>query len=123
MKGVKLLKKDIPSELNEIVNLSITTGIFPTNLKTLNVIPVLKFISLLQFGFRKNYSATHVLIHLTNLISESLDKEKFVSRIFFDLQKSLDTVDHEVLLSKVENYGIQGVANNCFGTYLCNRNQ
>ena len=123
MKDVKLLKKDIPSELNEIFNLAVTTGVFPTNLKAVKVIPVHKFIYPLQFGFRKNYSATHALIHLANLISESLDKEKFVCRIFVDLQKALDTVDYEVLLSKLDYYGIQGVTNNCFETYLCNRNQ
>ena len=40
-------------------------------------------IYLFQFGFRKNYSTTFALIHLSNLISESLDYEKFVCGIFF----------------------------------------
>ena len=37
----------------------------------------------LQFVFWKNYSTTHALIHLTNVISESLDKEEFMCRGFF----------------------------------------
>ena len=60
----------------------------------------------LQFGFRNNYSTTHALIHLTNLISDSLDNGKFVGGIFVDLQKAFNTVDHKILLSKLEHYGI-----------------
>ena len=71
----------------------------------------------------KNYSATHALIHLTNLISESLDNGKFVLGIFFDLQNAFDTVDHKILLIKLEHYSIRGIANKWFETYLCNRKQ
>ena len=60
---------------------------------------------------------------MTNLISESLDNGKFVCGIFVDLQKAFDTVDHKILLSKLEHYGIQGIANKWFETYLCNRKQ
>ena len=43
--------------------------------------------------------------------------------IFVDLQKALDTVDHEILLSKLDYYGIRSIANKWFETYLCNRKQ
>ena len=76
-----------------------------------------------QFGFRNNYSTTHASIHSTNLISESLDNGKFVCGIFVNLQKAFNTVDHKILLSKLEHYGIQGIANKWFETYLCNRKQ
>ena len=65
----------------------------------------------LQFGFKKNYFTTHALIHLTNLASESLDKWKFVCGIFVDLQKAFDSVDHEILLNKLDHYGIRGITN------------
>ena len=43
--------------------------------------------------------------------------------IFVDLQKALNTVDLEILLSKLDQQGIQGIANKWFETYLCNRKQ
>ena len=72
----------------------------------------------LQIGYRKNYSTTHALIDLTNLISESLDNGNFVCGIFVDLQKAINTVDHGILLSKLDHYGIQGIANKWFEIYL-----
>ena len=77
----------------------------------------------LQFGFRKHYSTAHALIHLTSLITESLDNGKFVCGIFVNLQKGFDTVDHENLLGNLDHYGIRGIANKSFETYLCNRKQ
>ena len=141
MKIVKLLRKDIFSQLNDIFNLSVTTGVFSTSLKATKVIPGHKkeckldfsnyrpisllsnlgktfeklmhnrlnkflenndIIYPLQFGFRKNDSTTHALIHLTNLISESLDNGKLVCGIFVDLQKAFDIVDREILLNKLD---------------------
>ena len=77
----------------------------------------------LQFGFRKHHSANHALIDLTENIRKALDKSEFAVGIFIDLQKAFDTVDHKILLEKLNYYGIQGVANNWFKSYLTNRLQ
>ena len=77
----------------------------------------------LQFGFRKEHSTTHALIDLTEDIRESIDNNMFALGVFVDLQKAFDTVDHTILLSKLDHYGIRGVANDWFKSYLNNRKQ
>ena len=57
----------------------------------------------LQFGFRQNYSTTHALISLTESIRKYLDEGKFACGIFIDLQKGFDTVENDILLTKLEH--------------------
>ena len=71
----------------------------------------------LQFGFRQKHSTSHALIHLTDKIREQLDKGNFACGIFVDSQKVFDTVDHQILIQKL-NYGIRGIANNWFSSYF-----
>ena len=77
----------------------------------------------LQFGFRKGHSTSHALIDLTEAIRRSIDQNKFSVGVFIDLQKAFDTVDHHILLKKLEHYGIRGTANKWFQSYLTNRQQ
>ena len=78
---------------------------------------------LLQFGFRENYSTTHGLISLTETIRKYLDEGKFSCGIFVDLQKAFDMVEHDILLTKLEHYGVRGLANDWFKSYLSDRKQ
>ena len=77
----------------------------------------------LQFGFRTQYSTTHALIHMTETIRAALDSGQVTCGIFVDFQKAFDTVNHEILLSKLEHYGFRGVINDWFRSYLTDRKQ
>ena len=74
-----------------------------------------------QFGFRKQYSTNHALLSIVEQIPTALDEKKFACGVFIDLEKAFDTVNHEILLSKLNHYGIRGVANKWFSSYLSNR--
>ena len=78
----------------------------------------------LQFGFRKQYSTCHALINnITENIRKALEDGNIGCGVFVDLQKAFDTVDHMILLAKLNHYGICGVSNDWFKSYLSNHNQ
>ena len=76
-----------------------------------------------QFGFHKQYSTNHALLSIVEVIRNALDKKMFTCGVFIDLEKAFDTVNHQILLSKLYHYGIRGVANKWFSSYLSNRFQ
>ena len=76
-----------------------------------------------QFGFRSGYSTTHSLISITETIKKTLDEKKFGCGVFIDLKKAFDTVNHEVLLRKLEHYGIRDISLSWFESYLSDRKQ
>ena len=77
----------------------------------------------LQFGFHASHSFNYALVILTEAIKNSLDNRKFGCGIFIDLQKAFDTVNHHILLMKLEHYGIRGTTLNWFESYLSDRKQ
>ena len=76
-----------------------------------------------QFGFRKGHSTSHALNYTTHYINEALVRGNHVLGIFIDLSKAFDTIDHEILLSKLQNYGIRGEAHSLLKSYLLDRKQ
>lgn len=76
-----------------------------------------------QYGFRKGCSTETALIDFFHAIHETLDKGDCIAIIFLDIAKAFDTVPHEALLSKLETYGIRGLANDLIRSFLKDRFQ
>ena len=76
-----------------------------------------------QYGFRAGCSTTHSLISITETIKKTMENEKYGCGVFIDLKKAFDTVNHEILLLKLEHYGIRNAALKWFRSYLTDRKQ
>ena len=82
--------------------------------RTYNFLNIFNCLYELQFIFRAKHSTTHALTYLTETVRKSLDDGLFACGIFVDLQKAFDTVDHEILLKKLDHYAIRGVENDSY---------
>ena len=60
----------------------------------------------------------HAQIEITEKIREALDKKHFAWGIFMDLQKAFDTINYGILLDKLNYYGVKGISNMWFETFL-----
>ena len=76
-----------------------------------------------QYGFRQGHSTTQALVEITDRLKNAIDRKELTCGIFIDLTKAFDTVDHNILLKKMHNYGIRGNVHNLFKSYLSNRQQ
>ena len=76
-----------------------------------------------QYGFRKKRSTLHALINATENIYHALDLKLHTLGIFIDFSRAFDTIDHSILLKKLNHYGIKGDMLKLLNSYLSNRKQ
>ena len=76
-----------------------------------------------QYGFREKYSTQHAVSDIFNIIQNNMDLKLFTCGIFLDLKKALDTVNHSILLKKLNRHGIRGIINDWFSSYHPGRSQ
>ena len=77
----------------------------------------------IQFGFRARHSTDHAILNIIDKIQHAIDSRDISCGIFLDFSKAFDTVNHEILIQKLDYYGIRGIANDWFVSYLSNRCQ
>ena len=77
----------------------------------------------LQFGFRSGLSTEHAVSKFCEYVYDSLNKKYHTINIFIDLQKAYDTINRDILLSKLELYGIRGIPLRFIASFLSMRSQ
>ena len=76
-----------------------------------------------QFGFRSKHNTDHAILSIPDKIQKAIEERNYSCGIFLHFSKAFDTVNHKILLSKLEHYGIRGIANDWFKSYLTDRQQ
>ena len=143
--NISLLKGVVPSELKIAKVIPLFKSGDPTkfsNYRPVSVLPVFskilerlmytrllsfinknKLLYKFQFGFREDHSPQLALIYLIDKISNALENGEYVLGVFLDFSKAFDTVNHEILFTKLKHYGIRDNALCWFKSYLSNRIQ
>ena len=76
-----------------------------------------------QFGFRKGHWTAQAIAEIADNLRKAIDNNSYSCGVFLDCSKAFNTVNHKILLAKMEQYGIKGVPLKFFASYLTKRQQ
>lgn len=76
-----------------------------------------------QFGFRKDLSTSDAVLQFTDAVYNTFNSKKYLISVLLDFSKAFDTVNHSILLSKLQSMGVRGSSLAWFRSYLSNRKQ
>jgi hypothetical protein len=91
--------------------------------RLLQHVQVNNVITMDQYGFKNNGSTELAIFKLINQILTNINKKAAVCGIFCDVSKDFDTLNHEILISRLKYYGVIGIAGELIKSYLINRYQ
>ena len=74
-----------------------------------------------QYGFRAKHSCDHAIAQIIGTILKNLENKKSTITVMLDLSKAFDTIEHDIMLQKLELYGVWGTCLHWFKSYLANR--
>ena len=76
-----------------------------------------------QFGFREKHSTSHAILTFLDKVARATDNHLHTIGILLDFSKAFDTINHKILLYKLQHFGIRGIALKWFESYLNKRQQ
>ena len=162
---VTIFKKITPyivTPLSKLINMSFSSGTFPSIFKTSIITPVYKsgnsecpsnyrpistipyiskifekcicvrlvsyfekfsFFTDVQFGFRRGMSTSDALLKFVDHIFKCLNDKNHHISLLIDFAKAFDTISHNILLGKLERYGIRGPPLQLLKSFITNREQ
>ena len=150
---IKDCKKVVSKPLAFIINLSLRTGVFPSiwknakigdpeNFRPISVLPIFskiientahsqlsafldknELLTEFQFRYREKRSTKLASTFLFDNMRNAIDNGNLIGATFIDLTKAFDTVSHNTLLGKLDEYGIKGIEKEWMANYLFNRKQ
>ena len=76
-----------------------------------------------QFGFKQNTSTEMALSVIQDYYTKNIENGEITGSVFLDISKAFDTVDHKILLTKLNHLGVRGLPLNLLKNYLTDRSQ
>ena len=114
-----------PFNYRPISTLSALTQIFKKIIceQLVNYLEKHKILYEFQFGFKKGHSTSQAIAEIADNLRNAIDNNLYSCGVFLVFSKAFDTVNHTILLKKMEHYGIRGEPLQLFASYLTNRQQ